>query len=104
MKKKFSAKEIERIINNSWNYEAIRIYAINVFNRTNTTHGISEKYIVIYKPTRLLFFDTTNELGIEKYLDCELLNEESTKDQALIYRRCFAFAFQFLYNSKRLLK
>ena len=43
-------EEIESILENSFNYDKVRRFAVNVYYRTNIPNGISEKCKIIFNP------------------------------------------------------
>lgn len=100
----FNIEEVEKILDNSFNYDKIRRYAVEVYSRSNLADGISEKCKIIFNPYRHLFFERNYDLMNEKYFDFEKFDNELTDLQAIKYKKAFVFAFHYLYNTKELLK
>lgn len=97
-----SIEEVETILSNSFNYDKVRRYAVNIFYRTNLPNGISEKCKIIFNPYRHLLIEYDYDLLNEKYFDFERFDEELTDLQAINFKKSFVFAFQYLYKHKEL--
>lgn len=97
-------EEIESILENSFNYEKVRRFAVNVYYRKNVPDGISEKCKIIFNPLRHLIIEYDYDLLIEKYFDYEKFDYELADLKAIEYKKAFVFALQYYYNNNELLK
>lgn len=100
----FNIEEIESILENSFNYDKVRRFAVNFYYRTNVQNGISEKCKIIFNPIRHQLIKYNYDLSNEKYFDYEKFDEELTDLQAIEYKKAFVFALQYYYNTNELLK
>jgi len=97
-------EEIESILENSFNYDKVRRFAVNVYYRTNVPNGISEKCKIIFNPFRHLLLEYDYDSLNEKYFDFEKFDEELPDLQAIKYKKAFVFALQYYYNTNELIK
>ena len=100
----FNVEEVESILEDSFNYDKVRRFAVNVYYRTNVLNGISEKCKIIFNPFRHQLIEYDYDSLNEKYFDFEKFDEELTDLQAIKYKKAFVFAFQYYYNTNELLK
>ncbi|MEJ8590337.1 hypothetical protein JSO54_03695 [Riemerella anatipestifer] len=101
---KLPITDLEIMLENSFNYESIRLEAVKIFQSINpNVLGISEKGKIIYNPFRIYMFDTSNEVGAETLFDIEVLDDKVDTESFKLYKRCFVKAFDNLLRQNRLI-
>lgn len=104
MSKEISLEELECIMAQSYNYELIRQNAVKFYkeNLKQKLVDISERCSVFFNPLSERFFVFDYDEGIEKYFSYELIDSGLDQNQAILYKKSFVWALNFLYDRKML--
>lgn len=96
--------DLEMMLENSFNYDHIRIEAVRLFQRLKPEiTGISEKCRVYYDYFRVYFIDPKSESVAENLFSIDVYDESVENETKYLYRRCFITAFENLYAQRKLI-
>ena len=90
-----SIEKLEKIMEQSFNYDKIRIEAISLL-RDPKYIGISEKCRIIFNPMRHLLITRPNDFGIGRYFDIEEIEPNLDYEIAYAYKQAFVWSLDNL--------
>jgi len=96
-------KDIDRMLDNSYNYDRVRRLAVNIFFCENLSNGISEKCKIVFNPYKYVNIEKDVDFFDEKYFHVAKFDEKLTSVQIDNYKKSFVFAFRHLYENNKLM-
>lgn len=95
-------KDIDRMLDNSYNYDRVRRLAVNLFYCENLYSGISEKCRIVFNPYKYVNIEKGVDLFDEKFFHAAKFDEKLTSKHIDSYKKSFVFAFRHLYENNKL--